>query len=361
MATHGKVKELAGELMENLNTLTKPRTDLIGLFIVALVKVTSVNLAKIALAMDTKIKTGSNYRRLQRFLKEVRWANTSLICLLLRWLKLDSGNLTLLIDRTNWEFGKKKINILMVSVLYEGYSVPLSWSLLNKKGNSNQGDRWDLLNKIVDKIGPGKIKYIIGDREFGGIYWYKYLKKNNITFVIRIKENQKVQHRGRVKSVKSIVNSNSRNGRHCNNKKYDYHDLEVYISGFRFRNDKNKLEYLIIMSPEQIKDVTKIYGQRWQIESMFKNMKSNGFHMEETHLKKDSRIETLIGLLALTYAWMIVTGIIIKKKYPTLFKCKAHGRPSKSVFKAGLEYLMRILYTNNSKDFSRAVKFLSCT
>src|SRR5690606_12899562 len=168
MATHGKVKELAGELMENLRTLTKPRTDLIGLFVVALVKVTSVNLAKIALAMDTESKTGSNYRRLQRFLKEVRWANTSLICLLMKWLKLDSGQLTLLIDRTSWEFGRKKINILMVSVLYEGYSVPLGWSLLNRKGNSNQGDRWELLNKIIDKIGPGKIKYIMRDREFGG-------------------------------------------------------------------------------------------------------------------------------------------------------------------------------------------------
>lgn len=108
MATHVKVKELAGELMENLRSLTKPRTDLIGLFIVALVKVTSVNLAKIALPMDTHSKTGSNYRRLQRFLKEVKWANNSLICLLMKWLKLDSGHLIHLIDRMNWEFGRKK-------------------------------------------------------------------------------------------------------------------------------------------------------------------------------------------------------------------------------------------------------------
>ncbi|MBK9742863.1 MAG: hypothetical protein IPO94_07805 [Saprospiraceae bacterium] len=52
--------------------------------------------------------------------------------MILKWLKLTTGHITLLIDRTNWEFGKKKINILMISVLYEGYSVPLGWSL-NKK------------------------------------------------------------------------------------------------------------------------------------------------------------------------------------------------------------------------------------
>ncbi|MBK9741917.1 MAG: hypothetical protein IPO94_02700 [Saprospiraceae bacterium] len=36
--------------------------------------------------------------------------------MILKWLKLDDGPYTLLIDRTNWEFGKKKINILMISV-----------------------------------------------------------------------------------------------------------------------------------------------------------------------------------------------------------------------------------------------------
>lgn len=361
MATYGKVKELSGELMKNLNTLTKPRIDLIGLFILAIVKVTSVNLAKIALAMDTRSKTGSNYRRLQRFIKEINWANTSLIPLILKWLKMDDVPYTLLIDRTNWEFGNKKINILMISVLYEGYSVPLGWSLLNKKGNSNQGDRWDLLNKIIDKVGPGKIKYIIGDREFGGTYWYNYLNNNGIKFVIRIKENQKVYHDSQEISVKSIVKSNSRKGRHSNNKKYEYGKLEVYVSGFRFRNDKNKLEYLIILSQEKITDVTAVYGQRWQIESMFKNMKSNGFHMEDTHLQKDSRIETLIGLIALSYTWMLITGLMIKKNNPEIFKCKTHRRPSKSVFKAGLEFIMRALYTNNNRDFARAIKFLSCT
>ncbi|MBK8828658.1 MAG: hypothetical protein IPO26_18785 [Saprospiraceae bacterium] len=50
----------------------------------------------------------------------------------------------------------------MISVLYEGYSVPLGWSLLNKKVAIKVID--DLLNKIIDKVGAGKIKYIIGDK-----------------------------------------------------------------------------------------------------------------------------------------------------------------------------------------------------
>ncbi|HMP30570.1 MAG TPA: hypothetical protein PKD85_13275, partial [Saprospiraceae bacterium] len=78
-------------------------------------------------------------------------------------------------------------------------------------------------------------------------------------------------------------------------------------------------------------------------------------------LQRDSRISTLIGLIAISYTWMLITGLIIKKKQPEIFKTKKHRRPSKSVFKAGLEFIMRAVFTNNSKDFAIAIKFLSCT
>lgn len=43
----------------------KARADLLALFIVALLKVRSVNLAKIAVAMPGRAKTDSKYKRLQ--------------------------------------------------------------------------------------------------------------------------------------------------------------------------------------------------------------------------------------------------------------------------------------------------------
>ncbi|HAT8797519.1 TPA: IS4 family transposase, partial [Legionella pneumophila] len=31
-------------------------------------------------------------------------------------------------DRTNWRWGKKDINILMLSVVYKGIAIPLFWT-----------------------------------------------------------------------------------------------------------------------------------------------------------------------------------------------------------------------------------------
>ena len=361
MATRGKVKQLTGELINNHLKLTKPRLELVSLFIISLIQVQTVNMAKIALAMNTSCKVGINYRRLQRFVKDISDFSQLLIPLMIKWLNLSEGSITLLIDRTNWEFGKKKINILMVSALYNGFSVPLCWSLLDKKGNSNQGERRDLVKRLIEILGPGKISYIIGDREFGGVHWYKYLNDNQITFIIRVKENQKVKCGDRKISVRSIIKSHARNGRQCSKKVYVYGGLYLYVCGFRFRNDNGKLEYLILLSQKQIKNISEVYGQRWQIENMFRNMKSNGFNMEQTHLKEDSRIDTLIGLIALSYVWLIKLGLLVKRKQAKIFEPKTHGRPAKSIFKAGLEFLARAFYTNNSADFAVAIKILSCT
>ena len=48
------------------------------------------------------------------------------------------------------------------------------WLLLTKKGNSNQDERRNLVKRLKEILGHGKIRYIIGDREFGGVHcWTK--------------------------------------------------------------------------------------------------------------------------------------------------------------------------------------------
>ncbi|EXW59539.1 hypothetical protein J878_4174 [Acinetobacter baumannii 44467_5] len=47
----------------------------------------------------------------------------------------DQVQLTL--DRTNWKWGKRNINILMLAIVYRGIAIPILWTLLNKRGNSD--------------------------------------------------------------------------------------------------------------------------------------------------------------------------------------------------------------------------------
>ena len=100
----------------------------------------------------------------------------------------DLDNVYLSMDRTNWQWGKSDINILMLSVVCKGIAFPVLWSLLDKAGNSNTAQRIVLIQTFVNRFGKDRIAGVLGDREFIGNDWFGWLRKESIPFCIRIKK-----------------------------------------------------------------------------------------------------------------------------------------------------------------------------
>lgn len=64
--------------------------------------------------------------------------------------------------------------------------------MLNKRGNSNCGERIDFVNRFIKLFGKQGIEFIVADREFVGEQWLDYLNRNKIRYYIRIRNNFKV-------------------------------------------------------------------------------------------------------------------------------------------------------------------------
>ena len=78
----------------------------------------------------------------------------------------------LAIDRTNWQFGKTDINILMLSAVYEGIAIrQFKISLTDQIGETFCETIWHRLHCSI-----------LGDREFIGKDWLDWLNKNGIRF-----------------------------------------------------------------------------------------------------------------------------------------------------------------------------------
>jgi hypothetical protein len=100
------------------------------------------------------------------------------------------GKFDLSLDRSNWKYGKKEINYLVLSWRINRHiSIPLMFIELDKAGNSNTAERLDLLGKFNNVFGFNRIKSLAVDREFIGTKWFKELHKHNIPYFIRVKEN----------------------------------------------------------------------------------------------------------------------------------------------------------------------------
>lgn len=342
------------------NHLNLARIRLICLFITALCKVKSVNFSKLSLGFDTKAIGCSNYRRIQRFFKEVdfplEFAAKFIFALLPQ-----KDSLVLVMDRTNWKFGSNNINILMLGVSYKNIAFPLMFRMLDKRGNSHTEERIALIKDFIGWFGKDCIDCLLADREFVGKDWLCFLNQNNIRYHIRIRNNFKIYCPKKQKEITAwhLFNSLKMNQMMHYHKIVKMHGEYCYLSGMKTIKD-GKMEFCIVVSFSKPCEALEKYNKRWQIETLFRGLKSSGFNIEDTHLTHYHRLEKLISLVMIAFVWCYKIGDYIDKEIKPI-KRKNHGRRAVSVFKLGLDYLSNCLLSKFNKLEINLIQFLSCT
>ncbi len=321
----------------------------------AVLKVRSSNLSKIAVAFETSVEFLSTYRQIQRFLDNLKPVKIDSLGL----LKI-SGKLKVAIDRTEWKFGKVWINILTVSVIYKGVAIPLIWQTANQKGNAKAVEHLRIIKRLVAEIGKQRIAAIYGDREFASRELFSFLLKERIDFRIRLKASYLADAMSFKSRWRNLTDRVKLHGK----VKVAVFGLNLYVSCIKLKKG-GKAEYLIVASGEKSKNALAEYKQRWAIETMFGCLKSRGFELEETHLRDPKKINKLLMLLALALCLAMLTGEIkteITRK--VLMKLKNNGRYAKSLFRIGLDALQNILFNiklpDKLKTFNNLINLLSC-
>ncbi len=142
-------------------------------------------------------KQKSKFRRVQDFYAEVQLDyNAVALFIVLVLDKLLSLKWTLSLDRTNWTARRNQVNLLTLSVCLGDVAVPLFWRDLGHQGNSNTRQRIELVKRFIKLFGSEKIDCLLGDREFVGEKWFKWLQQRKIPFVMRLKGNFKTRISG---------------------------------------------------------------------------------------------------------------------------------------------------------------------
>lgn len=185
-----KIKEVFDKvkLVENL-----ARQKFVWSFLLGLIQSRKVQFCEIAPHLNDQAQNISNEVRIQDFFRQVKLDYEQVALLLCLFLNR-KGKVRLCIDRTEWDFGKCQVNILMVLAGQGAMQVPLYWELLdNKSGNSSAQDRIDLIAKCLTLLGKERIGLLIADREFVGHKWLKYLKDHGIAFCIRLPKHHLIE------------------------------------------------------------------------------------------------------------------------------------------------------------------------
>jgi len=328
------------------------RIKFFGLFISALCKVQTVCFEKLACSFDTNVKADSSLLRIQRFISEYS-LDSDLIARFVFALLLHKPPYRLVLDRTNWKFGTKNINILTLGIVCKGVAFPILFHMMPKFGNSSTQEQIDLMERFIRLFASGSIECLLADREFVGENWLEYLNKLCIEYHIRIRENFWVEIPGNGHKVKVswLFNNLKINQRAFYHKIVRIKGELCYLSASKIVNKENTPELQIIVSFKKPNEAQTLYKERWQIESAFKALKTSGFNIEDTHLTDIERVSKLMALILIAFAWVYKAGIYLDTLQP--IKIKKHGRRAKSLFKYGLTYIANLLFSNDIDKFNQ--------
>ena len=319
--------------------------------------ITAAHSCNLSLAADFAPTTGCKSDRKATYTRLLRFFCTGIgeelqkgvLRAVLR-LALSSGQpCCLTMDRTDWKFGTKWNNLLVVGLSFRGYLVPLAWADIGSRGSSGPEARLWLLDRLLEWWPEGEVPLksfpLVADREFGGEAWLVKLVKLGFGFVVRIKSNRQLQvwKDGKIREKPAKLRT-LRRCLHIKGRK----SAEVVVAGEHLchvvclpntgTRDKEPYIYLFtnLDQPEQAGDY---YQLRWTIECCFKHLKTNGFDLEQQGFKQEHQLEIVMAVLTLLYVLCVVGG-----KLQQDVELLANGRPAMKKYANGKAYRQRSLF-----------------
>jgi hypothetical protein len=278
----------------------------------------TVRLEELARRFPVPIQLRSRVKKIQRFLSLEQFNIKQLwFPILITWIEQEwnlQEIIYLVIDRSQW----RDTNLLMVSIIYERRAIPVYFTLLEKKGNSNLAQQQQVLLPVIELLKDYKIT-VLGDREFCGVELGRWLlQEQKVNFSLRLKKNEYVELEQQIWFQLSDLGLTP--GMSCY-----YQGVRVTktkgFGGFNlaakwkknYREKYSQETWFILTNLNSLSAATDSYVKRMGIEEMFRDFKRGGYNLEITRVS-DRRLISLVLLICLSYSLSTFVGQNIKSK-----------------------------------------------
>jgi hypothetical protein len=298
--------------------LSLPLRRMLALLTACLLDGTPAHLTALADALpDVETDTEVKAQRVRRFLSNPKISPQRLLPLflyLLRPLLQHLPALILAMDRTHWKKRRRHVNILMVSVYFEGRAIPLFWVVWDRAGNSSYAQWKTVLTPVMTELQKqtwctGIPVIVVADREFASPRLAQWLKTTySVDSVLRLKRSEYLCDQEQAVQLATLLHhfprATTRHYRQIAITKTNNFLVNVTIAW-----DAQYDEPLIVAATSEGADqAVTTYEKRFGIEPMFKDHKSNGFEIEGTKVTDPKRIETLLIVMALAHIFCTSEG-----------------------------------------------------
>jgi hypothetical protein len=299
---------------------------------IAFVSKKSTHFQQLAQAFGPK-SINTNLRRIVEFFKKFEFFQWEIAELIL--LSIPEQQVLLILDRTEWKFGDRWNNLLVLGVVVGKICIPIFVKDLDKHGSSSAAECIEILSRL-NKVRGSKDFVLLGDREFANNNLIDFLQREEIGFVLRCKANVLAERNNIVEPARFSFDKIG-------------HQVAQWVNDAKIFGANVSLaatttvdgEYVFVIATTQGSHALSTYRKRWKIECLFSMLKTKGFNLENSHLKDPRALERLVLILGLAVLWSYRAGEFIIKKEKKRAKPKNHGYPQYSIFRNGLDLIRR--------------------
>ena len=366
--THTYLEETILNLFTAINVhLSKPIRTILVELIVCLLENNKAHLSKLGEYLcDNHTNIMTPIQRIRRFLSNPKISPSLTIrplIYLMRPLLEKLPEIILIVDRTDWEKRRQYINILSVAVSYKGRALPLYWMVFGKQGCSSLEQWKQVLFPVIivfqqmSWLSDKTIHiHVVADREFASPKLAEWLTNEfDVAVTLRIKANMYLTGEDTPEiKVASLIRKMTKGSRYIL-----YNQLLTRDSSFKMDVlltwDKDYDKPLVVATTAgnpATADTT--YEQRFNIEHMHKDWKSNAIDLEKTRVTDPKRIETLLIPIAFAYILCVLEGE--QKEHNGDVRAPPKGKARMiSLFLSGLRTISKYLQRESLRHFKRFI------
>jgi hypothetical protein len=319
MTNFEKLTDTLMRLMLDANLgLSLPLRRMIARLTACLLEGTKLQVTALAEALPD-LATGQAVKehRIRRFLSNPRLSPRRLLPLfldLLRPVLSRMPEIVLSLDRTAWDKRQCQMNILAVSVAMKGRAIPVFWIVWNQAGNSSFEQWKAVLTPVITELHrrswlQGIPLVVVADREFASPRLAEWLKTTyDVDSVLRLKRSEYLCDHDQTIQLQELLHYFPRGATRC------YRQITVTKASTFLLNvtiawgDPYDEPLMIVTTLTEPGSSVARYQQRFWIEPMFKDQKSNGFDLEATRVTDAKRLETLLILSVFAHLFCSCEG-----------------------------------------------------
>lgn len=298
--------------------LSLPLRRMLAMLTTSVLEGTPAHLTALAESLpdETTAQSGKE-QRVRRFLSHAKISPRCLLPVflhLVRPLLQRLPAIILAMDRTHWKKRRRHVNILMVSVAFQGRAIPLFWIVLDRAGNSSLAHWKRVLSPVMAEFqkhpwGATIPIILVADREFASPRLAQWLKTTSqVDSVLRIKRSAYLADHDQTIQLRDLLayfpRGETRFYRHVTVTQQS--DLQVNVTMTWGTTYDEPL--MIMATGDGAAQAVHTYEQRFGIEPMLKDLTSNGFDMEGTKVTDPKRVETLLIVMTLAHIFCTCEG-----------------------------------------------------